>query len=79
MSLERDETIQAVNLNSDDARLLQVDSAAGLLVTAIDIFAGDIPWQERTLPGMPTEFRKPTVTGDPRPPGFVGVLRDNHG
>ena len=46
-----DETIQAINIQAEDARLLDLrEGAAGLLVLSTGYLAGDIPlWYERTL------------------------------
>ncbi len=55
-----DQTIRAVSITGDDARLMQVKSgAAGLLVSSVGYLRGDVPlWWERTLyRGDSYEFR----------------------
>lgn len=55
-----DQTIRAVTITGDDARLMQVKSgAAGLLVSSVGYLSGDVPlWWERTLyRGDSYEFR----------------------
>jgi GntR family transcriptional regulator len=55
-----DQTIRAVNIVGDDARLMHVKSgAAGLLVSSVGYLSGDVPlWWERTLyRGDSYEFR----------------------
>jgi GntR family transcriptional regulator len=46
-----DQTISAVNIAGDDAKLMQVDDGvAGLLVSSVGYLSDDVPlWRERTL------------------------------
>jgi GntR family transcriptional regulator len=66
-----DQTIRAVTITGDDARLLRVKSgAAGLLVMSVGFVRGDVPlWWERTLyRGDSYEFRNrlgPVQTAHP--------------
>lgn len=73
-----DQTIRAVNITGDDARLMRVKSgAAGLLVSSVGYLSGDVPlWWERTLyRGDSYEFHNqlgPVQTARPATGALIG-------